>query len=259
VLKALLRVGAQAGLEVGTPPFSIFGQSLGASTGVKAGVWADVAELITNVTAAPSGDTSGCALRVKEIYSMALGAAAGASLAILTNTWGPTPSTQIPIFYTTFVDACAVSTSTASKALVTARAAKAGLTTTTISTKVTYSGIACLSTDMVNCPVSLQTTTRNTVTKTLVTSVSSGVTPTFPATTQTSVTTSIAFGKNVKEMSATSGTPVSFVPPTGSSTPTTGIDGFFHEESGGVSNKVIVGVSVGLGVPILIAIIAGSM
>lgn len=189
---------------------------------------------------------------------MAIGATAGASVAIDTHTWGPTPNTSIPIFYTTFIDACAVSTTTTLSAPVTARAVQTGLTTTTITSKITYTGTACLIPGLLHCPVANQTTSKNTVTSTLVTSVPSGVKATFPATIQTSIASTIAFGKNMKQMSAAeSGTPTSFVPPTGSST--NGISGFTTKETGGVSNRIIIGVSVGLGLPVLIAIIACAM
>jgi hypothetical protein len=257
VLTALLRIGVKAGLELGTPTETVGGYPLDFSTGLEAGVWADVAQFITNVTAAPAGNGSTCELRVVEEYSMLLGANAGATVAIGEHTWGPTPNTQIPIWYTTIWDACAVTgsaTAIASAAATAATIIARDDLTTTISTEVTYTATVCLSTGLVNCPVSLQSTSKNTVTKTLVTAVPSGSEATFPATTQNTVVSTIAFGTNIHEISATSGSPVSYVP-----TPSPGSSSIIKGETGGVSNKVIIGVSVGVGVPVLITIVAGCM
>jgi hypothetical protein len=262
VLTALLRVGVQAGLDVSTPTETISGERLSLSAGVVVGVWADVAQFTTNVTAAPEGSI--CELRVIEEYSILLGANVGATLAIDGQAWGPTPNTQVPIFYTTLADACAVSGNTTAAASAAATAAtlnaRADLTTTTLSTKITYTATMCQSTGLVNCPVSLQTTTKNSVTKTLVTSVPSGSDATFPATTQASVLSTIAFGTRKQELASTSGSPVSYVPPasTTSSGPS-GISSVIKGKTGRVSNKIIIGVSVGVGVPVFIAIVAGCM
>jgi hypothetical protein len=220
------------------------------------GVWADVAQFVTNVTAAPAGSGSTCELPVVEEYSFLLGANAGATLAIGEHTWGPTPNTQIPIWYTTLLDACAVtgSATAAASAAAATIAARDDLTTTTTSTEITYTATACLSTGLVNCPVSLQSTSKNTVTKTLVTAVPSGSEVTFPATVQNTVVSTLAFGTNIREISATSGSPVSYVP-----TPSSRSSSVIEGETGGVSNKVIIGVSVGVGVPVLVTIVAVCM
>lgn len=124
----------------------------------------------------------------------------------------------------------------------------------------------------------MQATSVTTTTKTLVTSVPKGVDATFPAETANTVGSTSPFGKNANKVKATSGEPVSFVPPPPPPTPTTspaattkgGDDGGFKQDveeivddvkgwldksTGGVSNKVILGVSVGVGVPFLVAII----
>ncbi|CZR52289.1 uncharacterized protein PAC_02166 [Phialocephala subalpina] len=257
VLTALLRLGLQVGINVEAPPFKIEHVEVGTfSSGAAVGVWMNVAEFITNVTSGPTGDGTNCDLMVEEAYSMAIGAQAGATLAILGHTWGPTPNTSTVLFYTTLASSC-LATTTSTSAALTARAVEAtGLTTTTLINSTTYTGTACLSTGLLNCPVSLQTTSKYTATSTLVTSVPSGSTATWPVTTQNSVANTIAFGTNVKNLESTSGTPTSFVPTT---TPTSGITGVIHGKTGGVSNKLIIGLSVGLGVPVLLAIIAGSI
>lgn len=207
---------------------------------------------------------------------MLLGANPGATLAIGANTWGPAPTTQIPIWYTTILDVCAVSGSVTSAASAAATAAmmlaRDDLTTTTISTEVTYTATVCLSTGLMNCPASLQSTSRNTATKTLVTAVPSGSKATFPATTHNTVVSTIAFGENIREISATSGSPVSYIPPVTHTssvssvspvsyvpTPSSWISSVIDGETGGVSSKIIIGVSVGVGVSVLIAIVASCM
>ncbi|KAJ2966186.1 hypothetical protein NUW58_g10723 [Xylaria curta] len=108
-------------------------------------------------------------------------------LAIGPETWGPDPSTKIPIFYTTLADECAESvTKTASATVVTtptptiAARADANMTTTTLRDKVTFTGLVCISTGLAECPASLQSTTKVTSTRTLVTTVPSGSKATFP-------------------------------------------------------------------------------
>jgi hypothetical protein len=231
-----------------------------------AGVWADVAQFVTNVTAAPAGSGTNCELHIVEEYTLLLGANAGATLGLefvlQDYTWGPTPETQIPLFFTTLAAACAATgtvSAVATGATITARNA---VSSTTTSTEVTYTYTAtqCLSTGLINCPVSLQSTSRNTVTKTLVSVVPSGSKATFVTATTGTAVSAIAFGTGIKAISSTSGSPVSFVP-TASATGSvgTGISGVLNGKTGGVSNKLVIGVSVGVGVPVLIAVLAGCM
>lgn len=257
MLTALLRLSLEAGLDIGAPPLTIDDFKIDTvQSGAGVGIWLNLAEFITNVTVAPEGDASGCDLLVEEVYSMAIGAQAGATLAILDHSWGPTPNTSTAFFYTTLASRCVVS-STSTAVSLTARSVEAtSLTTTTISTKITYSGTVCGSTGLLNCPISLQTTTKNVVTSTLVTSVPSGASATFPATTQSLVASTIAFGNNVKALTSTSGTPASYTPSLASST---GIAKVLDGKTGGLSNKLIIGISIGVGIPVLLGIIAGCM
>lgn len=99
VLKGVLRVTLKAGFElssenpllkglskVGNAVFDKEKFSVGA--GMEVGVFAHVAEFLTNVTA---GDVleaeDACALRVIEEYTLALGAYAGATLNFMTRTY----------------------------------------------------------------------------------------------------------------------------------------------------------------------------
>ncbi|OBT66528.1 hypothetical protein VE03_03664 [Pseudogymnoascus sp. 23342-1-I1] len=268
VLTAVLRIGIRSGLNLDTPTKLVGGIPLKFSTGIEAGVWADVAQFVTNITAVP--DSEDCALQVVEEYSMLVGANAGATLALGEHSWGPAPSTQIPIWYTTLVDICA-GTKTAAAPTVTSAAVvgrqEDGMTTT--STIITQTAIVCLATGLINCPASLQSAVKNVVTSTLIAAVPVGTEAAFPTTTTDAVLKTVAFRAGAKEIGATSGSPVSYVPTTSSTTtsgPTssgsafTGTDsGIIEGKTGGVSNKVIIGVSVGLGVPVLILLIAGSL
>ncbi|KAI1370550.1 hypothetical protein F4677DRAFT_350329 [Hypoxylon crocopeplum] len=266
LLQAVLRLGINAGFELETPSVAIpsFGFSTKASAGVGVSVWANVAEFVTNITATPEGDDDDCSLRVEQTYQFGLGAAAGATLAIGQETWGPNPQTNIPIFYTTIADICAVQgtqTTTASAAEITARADD-DLTTTTLTTEVTFTATACLTTGLVSCPVSSQTTTKVTSTLTYITSVPSGSDATFPETTGTGVATPVPFGVNMKTIDATTGAPTSYVPPpppTASSGNASDAPSAEHPlgQVDGVDKRVIIGVSVGVGVPVLAAIIFG--
>lgn len=269
VLTAVLRLGIRSGFELSTHTKYVAGFPVGFSAGIEAGVWADVAKFVTNVTAVPDSDN--CALQVVEEYSMLLGANAGATLGLGEHSWGPAPSTEVPIWYTTLADACAGTKTAAAASAVTSPAVvereEDGMTTT--STVITRTATVCLSTGLVNCPVSLQSAVRNVVTSTLVAPEPVGNEEAFPTTTNDAVVRTVAFGVGAKEMGATTGSPVSYVPTTSSTTtskPTsswsasTGTDNsVLGGKTGGVSNKVIIGVSVGVGVPVFIMIIAGCL
>lgn len=203
---------------------------------------------------------------------MLVGANAGASLAVGEHSWGPGPSTQVPIWYTTLVDICAGAKKTGAAAAVTSAAVvgrQEGMTTTV--TVVTKTAIVCLSTGLVECPASLQSAVKNVVTTTLTAAVPVGTAEVaFTTTAGDAVVKTKAFGAGAKQIGATSGSPVSYIPtissttttskPTSSgSTSTSTVDGIIEGKTKGVSNKVIIGVSVGVGVPVLILIIAGCL
>jgi hypothetical protein len=259
VLSAVLRLGLHAGVAVSTPgddQIEILNHTLPKlSGGIEVGVFINIAEFTTNVTIAPHDEK--CELQVAQGFQMALGASAGATVAFNSHVWGPVPQTSIPIFYT-FVETCAIkgTPTPASVPMVTARALLEGrqndLTTTTISTEVTVTGVQCMS-NLVNCPVSLQNTTQQVTTKTLVTVVPSDIVPTFPPSIMATVTSLSSFGSNVVKMASTSGAPISYVPPqpTSSNYHVGALDGKVH----GVDKKVIVGISIGLGVPVLLALV----
>jgi hypothetical protein len=276
VLSATLRIGAQVGFEITTG--AAIGVFPAVSGGIEVGVFANIAELITNVTVASDDDE--CDVRVVQGYQFALGAQAGATVMVKTEEYGPAYETSVPIWYTELADVCGIkgkSTPTPTPA-VTPRAIAnrvAEYTTTTLTTPVTYTGVACMESTLVDCPVSLQTTTQYTSTKTLITTALSGMDVDFPETTFTSVPSIVTFGSNVQTLTATSGSPVSYVPPPPSDVSTkehddsddnsdddSDDDRSFKEklngEIGGVNKKAVIGGSVGGGIA-LIAIIGGLL
>ncbi|KAI1734606.1 hypothetical protein F4680DRAFT_337022 [Xylaria scruposa] len=268
VLTAKLRVGMHAGVS---QKFDQVG-SFEVGVGAEVLVYADLAEFTTNITAVPEGDDSDCQLRVQQAYQLALGAAAGATLTFEDHSWGPDPSTKIPIFYTTLADECAKSvTRTTSTAVIitptsmVAVRADGTLTTTTLTEKATFTGLVCISTGLSECPASLQSTATVTSTRTLIVTVPSGSEATFPATIQNAISETIPFSSNIKAVAATTGSPVSYVPPPPppSSTATTADSGGRGDKSSpagkaGANTPLIIGLSVGLGVPFL-AIVIGSI
>ncbi|KAK6338103.1 hypothetical protein TWF696_001574 [Orbilia brochopaga] len=254
VLKAVLRIRARAGFEISTPDVEVLGVNVfSASAGVEVSIWTHIAELTANVTVAPGGNENGCEIQVEESYQFVVGAIAGATVAVMDHTWGPSPNTTIPLWETTFTQ-CALknaATTTPASAAITARQIDPSerLTTTTISTEVTYKGVECMSSGLVICPASLQKTTKTTTEITLVTSVPSGVRATFPATTQTTIPQTIAFGTGANKLFESAGAPTPYSPGSDSSS----------SSGGGLSTttKIIIGVCVGVGSLLLIAIIAG--
>lgn len=271
-LKAVLRLGLHAGIETGPLDVSFADLNLDLSAGLEVGVFVNVAEFTTNITTPEVSDSSSnCEILVQEEYQFAIGAEAGATVAVDHHSWGPSPETTIPIWYTTLGTKCAkqaTPSTTSVSAVMTPRATRRqnDLTTTTISTTITYTGVECQSSGLVNCPISLQSSLTSTTVSTLTTEVPSGSSATFPATTLNTVTSNIPFGFNANTMTVTSGSPVSYTPP---ATHTSvlggglgGIGGGGISGGGGLSDedkKIIIGVSVGVGVPLLIVIIAGCL
>ncbi|KAH7135450.1 hypothetical protein B0J11DRAFT_564785 [Dendryphion nanum] len=265
VFSAILRIGVHAGFKLVTPTLPDIPaiNEVQVGGGIEVGVYANVAEFTTNVTYVPNDKE--CELKVVQSYQLALGAVAGATVQIGGNTWGPVPETSIPIWYTQLRSLCAMKTKAAPNPTITARNIRArqeGFTTTTRVTKVTYTGVSCSSQGIVNCPASLQITSQSTETKTLTASVRSGEKVTWAQATVNAVATTVAFGSNAQSISATTGKPVSYIPPPPSPSTTVRSKSsagviVVEGQVGGVSKKVIVGVSVGVGVPVLIALAAG--
>lgn len=256
-LQALLQIEASVGFDVSSPDFDVFK----VTTGIGAQVFAYVADFLLQVDASTSDDAD-CAFEAVAEYTLALGAAAGATIAVDTYQWGPAPSTTVPVFYTTLASIC-VGTKTSPSTITptpTLKQRDRNLVTTTVSTLTTYTLVNCPSTGLINCPAPLQSTTSIEKTMTTVLTVESGVDATFPANTFTSVKSAIPFGENVRTLGATSGTPVSYIPPPITPSPTS------HSKTGGDhdtvkstddehlsnNNKLIIGLSVGLGVPAVI-------
>lgn len=253
------------GLDLPFNSSSALGEFLDIGAGVEARAYVNVAEFVTNVTAqnTPHNKREDCALQVVQDYKLAIGAAAGATAKIFGIVYGPTPATEVPIYYTTLATACITrGKSATTKAPVQPRAIRRGDSTTTTVTTVTYNATACLSPGLINCPASLQTISRNVVTKTLSTVVPSGFKVIWSSAAVTAFAAS-EFGKGALSMTGSSGVPKSYVPPP--LTTSTGSAGgppagdVSNEKTGGVSNKLIIGVSVGVGVPVLCVIIGCVM
>lgn len=208
-------------------------------------------------------------MTIVEVYEFAIGADAGATLALGDHTWGPTPDTTLPIFYTTLADACATrGTPTESPSPTAIQRKNKRLfsdSDTTVLTKTdTYTAVACASRGLINCPASLQSTSLATVTSTL--AVSGSGSATWPATTGDDVTT-VPFRTGARSLLASSGSPVSYVPVT--HTPSAGGGGGSGGGGGGgvfpgvlglsTKDKLAIGLSIGLGLPFLTAIAAGCL
>ncbi|KAI9147170.1 FAD-linked oxidoreductase hmp9 [Paramyrothecium foliicola] len=227
-LRAILQLSLRAGFELSPPdlipgfnldiPFFDLG-NLTASAGIETLVFANVADLVTRIEADFAPDAE-CALNIAQEYTLAVGAAAGATVALGDQVFGPTASTEIPIFTATIADLCAVdgpgATPTAAlpppPAGCNQTAPEAtpapvnptppALIVTTLTREVTHTAIQCRTTGLCQCPASMQTLKENVATETLVTSVPAGVVATFPETTGSVVSTTAAWGKGAQNFPA---------------------------------------------------------
>ncbi|KAL7789895.1 hypothetical protein V8C37DRAFT_385411 [Trichoderma ceciliae] len=279
VLKAVLRLEARIGISFDTFVSLLDIQALDVldvGAGVEARIYANIAEFVTNMTLgevdSPKKRDDDCLLSIAQAYTFGVGAAAGASLVIFGNTWGPMPETEIPVFYTTLATACAKTRAT-SATTVTATTATAAssrssapgkraesLSVTSTVTSETQIATVCASSGLINCPASLQSMTKNVITKTLTSTITSGVPVVWSAAPPSSFKT-VDFQADAVTMTSSAGKPKSYAPPpsTTSLAPTaSATDAVSAQERPGnhrVSNAVIIGVSVGLGVPVLLAAI----
>lgn len=271
-IQALLSLKSSLGVEVNTPDTSEYKFEFNA--GIETDVFAYVADFLMQVNGSTAVDNDDCELAAVAEYTFAVGAAAGATLAIdQSYSWGPSPNTTIPVWYTTLASICAATktVTTTAASVITARAAlgprdDSSLTTTTSTT--TYQIVNCMSSGLINCPINLQNTTTYQAVVTSVLAVESGSTVTLPTNGVSALVTGIPFGSKSQRLDAISGTPTSYVPPppptstsaTASATSTGNTAGNGSGSSGktnGPNDKLIIGLSVGLGVPFLAAILAG--
>ncbi|KAJ5690951.1 hypothetical protein N7488_011686 [Penicillium malachiteum] len=257
-IQAVLSLKASVGVEVDTKPF--LDDELSFSVGVEADVFAYVADFVVDIDHNSAESTEECKLSAIAEYTLAVGAAAGATIAVDSYKWGPNAYTTVPVWYTTLASTCVSSksaTSTATAA-ITARAEvgkRDDLITTEVTSSATYTIVGCESSGLVNCPVNSQNTTSHIQTMVATVTVASGSSATYPAATYASVTSAVAFGSNVRSLDKTSGSPTSYTASaTGSHSKSGGVlDG----KTNGTSNKLIIGLCVGLGVPFLAACAAG--
>lgn len=266
-----------------------FADAFDVGAGATATAFADIAHFRTNITPSDTSvvlkardDTdysSDCKLPIVETYEFGLGAQAGAYVAVLNNTWGPMPSTSVQIFYTTLYSACAIAPAAttsdgSSLTAITAAGAKrtepaileahddASSTMGTATSEYTLTNVVCQTSGLSICPPSAQTTVQTTKTSTYTSMVASGVDLAFPATTNTSVSAK-AFGTGAKSVSASSGSPASYVPPTTASSTNSiasGINGAIDGAEDGFNGlsesdkKLVIGLSAGLGGALLIGL-----
>lgn len=263
-LDATLRLGVTAGLNMSED----LGDVIKLGAGASALVYTDLAHFNTNITFPISTELStrddDCLLRVVESYELGLGAQAGAFVQFMEDTWGPTPETSIQIFYTTLFSACAASpaeeTSTlaalaGSETTAALLADRDDLTTSPVSTTYTITNIICMSEGLRNCPASLQSTVQVTLDSTMNMIVSKGLEAVFPPTTTAGSVSTVAFGTGAQQVTASSGSPVSYVPPTSTafssgSSSTGGVVADAKDDYNGLSDKdkkLIIGLCAGLG------------
>ncbi len=218
-------------------------------------VFANLGEFTTNVTDSVTNETGCDGLGAVGYYELNFGAAAGPTLDFDTRHWIPVPETSIPVYTTTLTGTCASSTAFTSPGPspypnITNEVRDA--LTTTFTSLANLPGTRCLR-YVVNCPASAQRIEEAWFTRTLATAVSSGVTPTFPITRAAGVANTTPFGTNAKFIAASTRSPVVYSP---SATGWVGID---DGETGGVPKRTILGVSIGLGLLVLGAVIGVSV
>lgn len=251
-ISAALRVGVACGISLDLP---LKYDSFPVDAGIEAAVFANVAEFDVNVRR--GSKKKECTVEVDHQYAFAVGAAAGASVDVdfplISFSMGAAMKTSTPIYTTTPSLVCAKSLSTSAPAATTTQSIlpRAGLTQTVVTTEVTQTATYCQTPGIGNCQRSMQVITQNTVTHSLATSVSSGWTGGY----SDIAAIPKSFGEKPYLIPALSGSPTSYVAGTHESTDPV----LPSDVAKGASKKLIVGVSVGVGVPVLLALVGGLM
>jgi hypothetical protein len=259
---AVLQIGIHCGIEVA--PTEVPGKLPGGPkirAGIEVALVAHDAEFITNVTYAP--DDKNCKLEVEQEYNFAVGAIAGALvglkvplLVVPMQTMGPLITASTAIFTSIHPPRCAISASpqVSSSQITVVANKREDLSTKILTSKITTSGVSCQLSGVVNCPVSMQKTTKTTYTKYHTTAVPAGAEPTFPASTFDSIESLKPFGTRVGTMQVLSGSPTRFT----ASPEATNADPTHAKNAGAKSNgngkEIGIGSGVGLGVPLIAAI-----
>lgn len=245
-----IRLNLEVGLTLNTSSQLVMDRPLSYGGGYGVSVFANLAEFLTNFTDPGNGSMDGDCdeLAALEYYDFHLGAAVGPSLVFDTQHWVPAPTTSDPVYYTTLDGICASSAALTGTTANAASLKRQDLTTTTFTSTAYFSATRCRIRGLANCPASDQVLSTFRTVSTLVTAVPSGETPTFPVTSVASVTSTSPFGTNVKSIPASTGPLRSYAPSSTASTAS--------GKTGGVPLKTILGVSIGLGIPALMAVIA---
>lgn len=209
-------------------------------------MYANIADFSTSLTI---GDGEDCDIEVQHEFQFAVGVAAGAYVARGNHTWGPTAATEVPMFPTTFDKTCITTIASTITTAIDNRPRQEEDGKTTVTTEVTQTAVQCNQTSIINCPASAQIVKEHI--ETYSTIIPSGSDAIWPDTITAAIVSTRTFGADAVSIGMSTGKPGSeddFVDD---------VKGFFDKETGGVSNKIIVGVSVGLGVPVILAFIAG--
>ncbi|KAK0384724.1 hypothetical protein NLU13_7202 [Sarocladium strictum] len=251
VFTSILQLGLHAGVGSG---INTGVDALDASFGVETKIFANIVEFVTNITATATtkrdeeaANELNCPLRAQHAYQFGLGAAAGATVALNGQIWGPSPETTVPIYYTTLADVCVDGTPT-SAPTGPLRIRQDGDGERSLET-VTRTATQCASSSgLINCPASLQLVREYIATET-------------PR--RASIFQTVDFGAGVNSLDPSSGVPKSYIPPPKATASSVSNDGQGKDDSDagdGGSKKpnvgLILGLSVGLGVPALLAVLA---
>jgi hypothetical protein len=238
----ILRVGAHFGLGIETPQLPFV------EAGIEVAIFADILELVTDIIPTPENDT--CKMSMSQEYSLALGAAAGATIALFGAAFGPEPATSTPIFFATKTGLCADvghATPTTTPTPTVALLGRGDEETTILSTEMTQTRVICTQSVDGRCPQSLQDTTRYTTTLYLTTAVPSGQEAVWP----TPTVSLVPFSSDFETIAPVSGSPVSYVPPAPSSISDSTFSAKEEKESSGRHNLQF---GATLGLPLLATI-----
>jgi hypothetical protein len=253
-LSAILKISVHTGFSLDIPNVPDFLEAFLPAAGIEASMFANLAEFTTNISFENEDeDEDGCLFEVEQDFRFAVGAAAGATIQLAGETWGPDPNTTINL-WSTKIDVCGKSAPVDAPTTTTQAAQdkrqEDGLSTATFKSTLQYTGVVCLS-SLAQCPASLQKHTIVTSVTTLTSILPSGATPTWPTTAADAIRSKVKFGSQVKALFAASGTPT---PGMGNDADDDDILDKAADLINGVDKRLIIGLSVGIGGAALVAL-----
>jgi hypothetical protein len=257
-LKAVLRIGARVGLRTGVE-MPVGNIDFGVGAGIS--FFADVAAFearVESIDPALASEGADCVIEATNTYGFAVGGAVGASAYFQETTWGPVLESTTALVSEIYPPVCVEYVTSASASLVDGSLVARQTMNVPSTTTENPTAVVCKSPGLLNCPLSLQEIVTGTVTRVLTVSTTEDDQGSQGSSSTLSIDFSTRpFGSAARDLKATAGipTPVKSATVVYSSSSSDSDVEAGSSKADGNSRNIIIGVSVGIGVPLFAGIL----